>query len=83
MNLSNFNTSYVTVQPRVSRIALQRGTNFNTSYVTVQPYGGLVRQAPNKFQYILCYGSTKGLYLLNYFDLSFQYILCYGSTHRG
>ena len=33
---SNFNTSYVVVQPRVSRIALQRGTNFNTSYVVVQ-----------------------------------------------
>ena len=34
----------------------------------------------NKFQYILCYGSTREYTILVADFKEFQYILCYGST---
>ncbi len=35
--LSDFNTSYVTVQPNLDPTKWDAYQNFNTSYVTVQP----------------------------------------------
>ena len=35
-----------------------------------------------EFQYILCYGSTRGYEYVKRFWSIFQYILCYGSTAR-
>ena len=32
------------------------------------------------FQYILCYGSTRGSMHMQEYKAEFQYILCYGST---
>ena len=36
-----------------------------------------------KFQYILCYGSTRQVFHTFYTFTLFQYILCYGSTRIG
>ena len=87
----------------INSIMQQLISDFNTSYVTVQQRKSWEeRKVMNKFQYILCYGSTYFSYIKIISEskisihpmlrfnrhkfvflkslIKFQYILCYGST---
>ena len=69
-----FNTSSLLPEGRTKFISIHPMLRFNK---TEQPFLSIDK----KFQYILCYGSTFSLDVLENNAIEFQYILCYGSTY--
>ena len=79
---NHFNTSHVTVYPRLLALKRNQNSDFNTSHVTVYLVVDNNLPKSRKFQYISCYGlSRDNEWILGRYHV-FQYISCYGLSLR-
>ena len=75
---NHFNTSHVTVYPRLLALKRNQNSDFNTSHVTVYLVVDNNLPKSRKFQYISCYGLSLRILCTRDCCTSFQYISCYG-----
>ena len=79
---NHFNTSHVTVYPRLLALKRNQNSDFNTSHVTVYLVVDNNLPKSRKFQSISCYGlSRDNEWILGRYHV-FQYISCYGLSLR-
>ena len=81
-SVNHFNTSHVTVYHSLLYPVSFLQLYFNTSHVTVYLADVEELAEKRKFQYIPCYGLSKGTLVTIQMAKEFQYIPCYGLSRN-